>query len=134
LRVTTAGNWQVGAWVNLERSLRAMDRLGGHFVSGHVDQIVHVTDRHEHEAFITLHFNGVHPQHRAWLVKKGSATINGVSLTINEVATEGFEIMLIPHTLQRTNLGRLAPGDAVNLEFDLLAKFVTNHLTQQALS
>jgi riboflavin synthase len=135
LRVTTAGNWQAGAQVNLERALRLFDRLGGHFVTGHVDQLAHVADRQEHQAFINLQFNGIHPKHRAWLVKKGSITINGVSLTINDVFEEGFEVMLIPHTLQHSNLGELSPGDAVNLEFDLLGKLVTNYLiTQQVLS
>jgi riboflavin synthase len=134
LRVTTAGNWQIGAAINLERALRPFDRLSGHFVTGHVDQLAHLVERQDHQAFTVLHFNGIHPQHYSWLVKKGSITVNGVSLTVNEVSDEGFVVMLIPHTLQCTNLSQLSPGDAVNLEFDLLAKLVTNHLTQQAAS
>src|SRR5262249_18310924 len=117
--------------VNLERSLRLMDRLGGHFVTGHIDGLCHLTHRIPHQEFVEMQFTIAPGSHR-FLVKKGSVAINGVSLTINEVFENGFSVMLIPHTLARTNLDSLVVGDRVNIEFDYLAKLVVNQLSEQA--
>ena len=128
MALTIAQHYEVGTRVNLERSLRMMDRLGGHFVNGHVEQVAIVKQISPQEEFIAIRFSGIQKSVQPYLIHKGSITVNGVSLTINEVFLDGFEVMLIPHTLQRTNLGQLQQGDAVNLEFDLLAKIVSRQL------
>jgi riboflavin synthase len=109
--------------VNLEKSLRLSDRLGGHLMSGHVDGVGEVT-RFEAagESFLVAIRA---PQELAkYIARKGSITVNGVSLTVNRVAGAEFEINLIPHTLAATNLKRLAPGSQVNLEVDLVARYI----------
>ena len=113
---------QVGDQINIERSLRVGDRLGGHFVSGHVDGLGTLQSRREEGVW--SHFrisasSGLMMQ----LVPKGSITIDGVSLTVVDVDQESFTIALIPHTLQVTTLGQLKAGDRVHLETDILAKY-----------
>jgi riboflavin synthase len=123
LRVTTLGTKRAGARVNLEPSLRAGDSLGGHWVSGHVDGIAEVvhTARDARSLVATL----AAPRNLArYIARKGSVTLDGVSLTVNEVEGEKFSINLIPHTLEVTTLGALAPGVRLNLEIDLLARYV----------
>jgi riboflavin synthase len=123
LRVTTLGSKRAGSRVNLEPSLRAGDALGGHWVSGHVDGIAEVvhTARDARSLVVTL----AAPRELArYIARKGSVTLNGVSLTVNAVDEEKFSINLIPHTLEVTTLGALAPGARVNLEIDLLARYV----------
>lgn len=126
LRLTTASQYVEGFRVNLERSLRLMDRLGGHFVTGHVDQQCEVSKIAHFDEFTEMTFAGVIPEHRSFLVKKGSIAINGVSLTLNDVAQDSFKVMLIPHTLQKTNLSALKIGQKINVEYDYLAKLVLN--------
>lgn len=128
LHLTTLGKLSIGASVNLERALRLNDRLGGHFVTGHIDQVLVLQKKKCIEEFTLMEFTNVLPECRKFLVKKGSVAINGVSLTVNDVTTNGFSVMLIPHTLQRTNLGLLQEQDAVNVEYDLLAKLVTQQV------
>ncbi|MBS0634639.1 MAG: riboflavin synthase [Verrucomicrobia bacterium] len=123
LSVTTLGQRSVGTLVNLERSLRVGDRLGGHFVTGHVDLMATVAKIDHQDEFWSV---GFHCPATEYLVQKGSIAINGVSLTINSVTDDGFSIMLIPHTLALTNLAKMAVGDSVNLEYDMLAKLVVN--------
>lgn len=130
LRLTTASQWQNGTRLNLERALRPMDRLGGHFVTGHIDQVAQLAHREAQADFVMLRFTDIAPAAQPLLVTKGSVAVNGVSLTINAVNAHGFDVMLIPHTLQHTNLAQLMPGRRVNLEFDLLAKLVANQLQQ----
>lgn len=123
LRVTTLGSKQSGARVNLEPSLRAGDSLGGHWVSGHVDGVAEVvrTAREARSLAVTL----AAPASMArYIARKGSVTLDGVSLTVNEVDGVNFSINLIPHTLEITTLGGLAPGARLNLEIDLLARYV----------
>ncbi len=118
----TAGLDQLGA-VNLEKALRAHDRLGGHIVSGHVDGIGHVTYFAQVGESWQLRVMAP-PALAKYLAYKGSITVNGVSLTVNRVAGDAFEINLIPHTLTATNLKRLKSGSRVNLEVDLIARYI----------
>ncbi len=127
------GGLKVGARVNLELALRAADRLGGHVVQGHVDGVGTIGAIEEQGFARVLSIEegeaaGVRgPGIARYLVEKGSVAVNGVSLTVSaliESHPPGFEVSLIPETLQRTNLGRLAVGDKVNLEADVLAKHV----------
>lgn len=122
LSKTLFGELQLGDQVNIERSLRVGDRLGGHFVSGHVDGLGILESRSEEGVW--SHFKISAPPHlMIQLVPKGSITINGVSLTVVDVDGLCFTIALIPHTLQVTTLGRLKAGDRVHLETDILAKY-----------
>ncbi|MFU8797440.1 MAG: riboflavin synthase [Gammaproteobacteria bacterium] len=126
--VTTANQFQPGKPVNLERPLRLSDRLGGHIVQGHVDQVAYVAEREAVEECVKLVFTGITATMQRLLIPKGSVAVNGVSLTLNRVMPRAFEVMLIPHTLQRTNLEQLQPGDAVNIEYDWFAKVVSHQL------
>ncbi len=123
LRVTTLGSKPAGARVNLEPALRAGDSLGGHWVSGHVDGIAEVvaTERDARSLFARLRASASLAR---YIARKGSVTLDGVSLTVNEVDGVTFAINLIPHTLEVTTLGSLAAGTRVNLEVDLLARYV----------
>jgi riboflavin synthase len=125
---TTLGELPLGARVNLERSLRAGDRLGGHLVTGHVDAVGSLAERRSlGEA---LHFSFVLPQELArFVAEKGSIAINGASMTVNAVRPGSFEVVVIPITQQATNLGALAPGQRVNLEVDLIARYVARALS-----
>jgi len=123
LRLTTLGHKRTGSRVNLEPSLRVGDELGGHWVSGHVDGVAEVvaTERDARSLRVTLE---VSPPLARYIARKGSVTLDGVSLTVNEVAGARFSINLIPHTLEVTTLGELAQGSRLNLEIDLLARYV----------
>lgn len=120
---TTLDNWQPGRAVNLERPLRTGDELGGHIVTGHVDgraRIVDVTVDGDCRRFLLDA-----PEHLAmYIAPKGSVALDGTSLTVNEVAGTRFGVNLIPHTLTATTWGRKKPGDEVNLEVDLFARYV----------
>ena len=116
--------------VNLERALALGDRLGGHLVSGHVDGLGALISKTPSGASLILKFSLPGPL-RPLVVAKGSIAVDGVSLTVNEVLAEAFTVNLIPHTLSRTTLGGLKPGGAVNLETDLLGKYVQRLLTFQ---
>jgi riboflavin synthase len=113
--------------VNLERALALGDRLGGHLVSGHVDGLGALLSKTSAGASLILKFSLPAPL-RAFVVAKGSIAVDGVSLTVNEILAEAFTVNLIPHTLERTTLGGLRPGEAVNLETDLLGKYVHRQL------
>jgi riboflavin synthase len=123
LRLTTLGNLEVGGEVNLERALRAGDRLGGHMVTGHVDgmgTVSTVTVQGE----MTVVGIDVTPELAGYVARKGSLTVDGVSLTVNDVDKKCAQLLLIPHTRAVTTLGTLRPGQAVNLEVDLIARYV----------
>jgi riboflavin synthase len=120
---TNLGARAAGDPVNLERSLRAGDRLGGHFVQGHVDTTAVLRDRRREGDWDFLSF-GVDPAWTPLMVPKGSVAVDGVSLTLVDVGANGFSVMLIPHTLAVTTLGALRPGERVNVEADVLAKHV----------
>ena len=123
LRRSSLGALMAGAQVNLELPLRVEDRLGGHIVQGHVDGVGTVRAIAEHGAARVLEID-TGAELMRYLVEKGSVAVNGVSLTVSAVRGGGFEVSLIPETLQRTNLGRMAVGDLLNLEVDVLAKHV----------
>ncbi|MEJ5210536.1 MAG: riboflavin synthase [Burkholderiales bacterium] len=120
LRCTTG--FQVGQAVNLEKALRLADRLGGHLVSGHVDGVGVVT-RFEPVGGSHLLEVAAPPGLARYIAVKGSITVDGVSLTVNQVAGERFSVNLIPHTLEMTTLKSLGPGSRVNVEVDLLARY-----------
>jgi riboflavin synthase len=112
-----------GSSVNLERALRLSDRLGGHIVSGHVDCTAKVSGRREISGNMVFTFR-IPNEYAKYLVSKGSVTIDGVSLTVNDVSEDGFTVNVIPHTAQATTLHLRHPGDVVNIEVDILAKYV----------
>lgn len=120
---TNLGQRSPGDLVNLERALRASDRLGGHFVQGHIDTTAVLRDRRNEADWAFLTF-GIEPDWTPLMVPKGSVAVDGVSLTLVKVVAEWFSVMLIPHTLAVTTLGLIKPGDRVNIETDLLAKHV----------
>lgn len=128
LRLTISQHYEKGQRVNLERALRLKDRLGGHLVSGHIDQTILVESLQPQNDFLEIHFNDVNHDNYSYLVYKGSVAVNGVSLTINKVMANGFTVMLIPHTLEHTNLRMLKEGQRVNVEFDFVAKMVAKQL------
>lgn len=128
LNVTIAGNYQIGQPLNLERAMRMNDRIGGHLVTGHVDETILVESKAQHDEFIELYFSGFSRENLAYLIPKGSVTINGVSLTVNAVDENGFSVMLIPHTLERTNLSALVLMQRVNVEWDYMAKLIERQL------
>ncbi len=123
LAKTTLSNWKEGDVVNLERSLRVGDRLDGHFVQGHVDTTAVCTGREEREGSYIFRFR--FPEQFAPLViEKGSICLNGISLTVFDVSTDVFSVTIIPYTYEHTNLRLLEPGGRVNLEFDVLGKYL----------
>jgi riboflavin synthase len=123
LKVTTAGDWKVGTPVNLEKALRLQDRLGGHLVSGHVDGVGVVKNiaqdgrswRYEIEAPLAL---------AKYIAAKGSICINGISLTVNQVNECLFDVNIVPHTCQETTIKNFTEGTRINLEVDLLARYL----------
>ncbi len=123
LAKTTLNKLAIGDRVNLERALRVGDALGGHFVTGHVDCVGEILDEVVTGEWLTVWF-GFPPEFAELLVAKGSVAVDGVSLTVVDVLNDRLSVMLIPHTRTHTTLGTKKPGDAVNLEFDLLAKHV----------
>jgi riboflavin synthase len=120
---TSLGGLDAGAEVNLELPLRAGDRLGGHMVQGHVDALGRVLDV-TGDGFARRLVVEAPEEILRYVVQKGSIAVDGVSLTVAEVDERSFTVSLIPQTLERTNLGRAEPGNAVNLEVDVLAKYV----------
>lgn len=130
LSKTNLGRMQAGSRVNLERSLAANARLGGHFVQGHVDGVATVSEIVHNGDWIDMWFTPAVEQHRL-LVPKGSVAIDGISLTVVNVTADRFSVALIPHTLQVTKLGSVAVGDVVNLENDILGKYVQHLLSRE---
>jgi riboflavin synthase len=120
---TTAQAWHEGTQVNLEPALRMGDRLGGHLVSGHVDGVVTLAATNSHTDCVYWEI-AVPTELRRYLPLKGSLTLDGVSLTINALTADGVALMLIPHTLGATTLGEKQVGDRLNLEVDLLARYM----------
>jgi riboflavin synthase len=114
---------RTGDRLNLERALKVGDRLGGHFVQGHIDTTAVLRERRPQGEWEFLAFE-VEPSWTPLLVSKGSIAVDGVSLTLVDVGPDGFSVMLIPHTLAVTTLGLIRPGDRVNIEIDILAKHV----------
>lgn len=128
LRKTTTGLLNTGSRVNLERAVRLSDRLGGHIVQGHVDTTGSVEEISIDGAGWEM-WVAFPKQYRKWLIPVGSICIDGVSLTVAELEDTRFKVAIIPHTLSVTTLSSLTPGSTVNLEFDLLAKYIENITT-----
>jgi riboflavin synthase len=123
LSATTLDNWKQGRRVNLERAARVGDELGGHIVSGHVDGVGEVVAVESEGGSHRVQIRVPKPLHR-FIAPKGSITVEGVSLTVNEVEDDVFGVNLIPHTWDVTTLGELKPGSRVNLEIDMLARYL----------
>ena len=125
-KVSNLSDCLEGQALNLERALLPTTRLGGHFVCGHVDQVLTVAMKEKHENCLKMRFSGVHPSNQVYLLPKGSVTVNGVSLTVNQAIGDSFEVMLVPETQNRTLLGALSLGDSCHVEFDMLVKAAVN--------
>jgi riboflavin synthase len=123
LSCTTLGRIRPGKKVNLERALSLGDRLGGHFVQGHIDDTVRVVELAKKGDDYRLRME-ITPAISSYLALKGSVALNGVSLTVSRLRSEWFEVALVPHTLSHTTLGELRVGDALNVEVDLLARYL----------
>lgn len=123
IRMTTFGGRAPGNRVHLERALRASDRLGGHIVQGHVDTIAKVVRCRPGREYTRIDIQLPEP-HPRYVVEKGSICVEGVSLTVNGIVGDTFWVGLVPHTLAVTKMGDLRPGDRVNIEVDILAKYV----------
>jgi riboflavin synthase len=122
LKLTTAGRWRPGQRLNLERSLKMGDELGGHIVSGHVDGLAKITERKNKSDMAGFRLRAPRALSR-FIAAKGSVTLDGTSLTVNDVKGDEFSVFLIPHTLKVTNWSSLHKGDEVNLEVDMLARY-----------
>jgi riboflavin synthase len=122
LRVTTVGRWRHETRVNLERSLKLGDELGGHLVAGHVDGLANVVAREDMTGMARIVLRAPHDLAR-FIAPKGSVALDGVSLTVNAVEGDTFSVLIIPHTLQVTTFGTLRQGDDVNLEIDTMARY-----------
>lgn len=122
LAVTTVGTWTVGRRVNLERSLKVGDELGGHIVTGHVDGLAHLTEREDFGGMSRFRFAAPASLSR-FVAAKGSVCLDGTSLTVNAVEGDTFSVLLIPHTLAVTTWGERRAGDDLNLEVDLMARY-----------
>ena len=120
---TTLGDLAIGSEVNLERALQVGDRLGGHIVAGHIDGVGTLSSRSEVGESIALSFSMPHELSKL-VAEKGSITVCGVSLTVNKIEGDTFDVVIIPHTLSETTLGSLRAGSRVNLEVDLVARYV----------
>ncbi len=127
LKLTTAKDWKEGTNINLERSLRVGDELGGHIVTGHVDAVVYVKEKKILNKSVLMYFSLPKGLNK-FVCKKGSVTLDGVSLTVNDVKKDKFSINLIPHTCKITTLGNLRKGDKVNIEVDILARYIDKNI------
>jgi riboflavin synthase len=123
LSLTTAGEWSAGTPVNLEKALTAGQALGGHYVTGHVDGVGRVLSRHDDARSVRVEFE-VPPELARYVARKGSVCVDGVSLTVNGAAGSRFDVNLVPHTLEVTILGGCRPGTRVNLEVDIIARYL----------
>jgi riboflavin synthase len=122
LQLTTVANWIKGERLNLERALKDGDELGGHIVAGHADGIAELISREDLPDMARLTLRAPLPLMR-FVAQKGSVALDGVSLTVNDVTTDTFSVLIIPHTLSVTTLGAVKPGGKLNLEIDLMARY-----------
>ena len=132
LEKTTLGQWKVGDLVNIEQCTQVGGRLDGHIVQGHVDQTALCINRKEQAGSWVYRFE-FDPKDQHLVVDKGSITVNGISLTVVDAIDHSFSIAIIPYTFEHTNLKDVHPGDRVNLEFDVIGKYVARMLTQRSL-
>jgi riboflavin synthase len=119
---TTLGDWKIGTELNLERALKVGDELGGHWVSGHIDDVALISQQSEKDGTVLWHFTPP-PRLMPYIAEKGSVALNGTSLTVNSVSDSDFTVTMIPHTLQVTTWGKSRVGDRVNIEIDLMARY-----------
>lgn len=127
LSKTTIGRWRPGAPVNLERALRLGDELGGHMVQGHIDGVGSVAAAAPEGGSLRVRIRPP-PHLMPYVAPKGSVAVDGVSLTVNDVDADAFGVNIIPHTAQVTTFGRIKPGDPVNIEVDLVARYLARLL------
>lgn len=123
IRLTGFAHYSIGSVVNLEKAMRPTDRFGGHIVSGHVDGVGVVKSIQHHTRYVEIWVEAPEDISR-YIAKKGSITVDGVSLTVNELKDNAFMLWIIPHTLKETVIGHYAPGTKVNLEVDLVARYL----------
>jgi riboflavin synthase len=123
LRASSLGRLKVGDFVNLERASKLSSFLGGHIVTGHVDCICTLIEKRTEENSLILRFN-LPDEFKKYVIKKGSIAIDGISLTISNLYSESFEVSIIPHTAKHTTIGSLKIGNVVNVEFDVIGKYV----------
>jgi riboflavin synthase len=124
---TNLGQWAAGTLVNLERCMQLNGRLDGHIVQGHVDTVAHCTEVHTKEGSWEFSFE-FDPKFAALLIEKGSVTLNGTSLTVFNVTGNQFSVAIIPYTYEHTNIKQLQAGGTVNIEFDMIGKYVNRFL------
>jgi len=127
LRLTTAGRWRAGTKINLERPLKAGDELGGHIVNGHVDGLAEIVTREDMKDQARFVLRAPNELSR-FIAPKGSVTLDGVSLTVNDVSGADFSVHIIPHTLAVTTFGAAKTGDQLNLEIDVMARYAARLL------
>ena len=133
IELSLIGDWRQGTNVNLEMALLPTTRLGGHLVSGHVDGLAQLTQLKDDARSRRMQFKAPDSL-KKYIAKKGSITINGISLTVNAVSDNSFEINVIPHTLEVTTLGALGVGDKVHIEVDLIARYLERLLTGESIA
>lgn len=132
LKKTNAGEWQPGTVLNLERCVTANSRFDGHFVSGHVDGTGTCISAEERDGS-TVYQIGFDEQFAPLVIEKGSICLNGISLTIFNVTQNSFSVAIIPYTATHTNIGLLKPGSRVNLEFDMIGKYLNRRLSLEGM-
>ena len=127
LNITTLDNLEIGNFVNLERAIKYNNRIGGHLLQGHIDSTASIQNIKKGKESIDMILN-MSKELISFCIYKGSIGINGVSLTISAIDNDGITVSLIPHTLENTNLSSLKVGDSVNIETDMISKYIKNHL------
>ena len=127
LNVTNANKWKRGTKLNLEKSLKVGDELGGHIVTGHIDETTRLLKKNKLKKSWILIFE-LPKKLKKFICKKGSIAIDGISLTVNDVKEKSFSISIIPHTFAITTLGNIQKGDIVNIEIDILARYIENNM------
>ena len=129
---TNLSDWKIGNIVNLERALRVGDEIGGHFVTGHVDTVLEVTKIVEEDGSKILYIN-LNNEISPYIASKGSITIEGISLTVNDVKNDYFTVNIIPFTWENTNLSNFKVNDFVNIEIDLLSRYLVNYQNKKEI-
>jgi riboflavin synthase len=130
LKVTTLGELRSGNVVNLERALKATDRLSGHILSGHIDGICRIVQKDSTQRSVVLTFSYPH-EFQPYIIRKGSIAVDGVSLTVSAISSDTFSVSLTPYTLENTSLGQKRIGEKCNVELDLIGKYVERFLSKE---